>query len=139
MIFENLQKKSLWCARQARALAISTLLTGALGVAGFYVLKEFDFFSTSRAELPSAKEAARLLRNPRVRFIPNKAFYSGRMCKARTREFLRDTGCIKGPVLPGRLLVAGSQNCPLIPCLSSFLAAFLKDYIHQVMRGDKEP
>ncbi len=55
------------CIAQARALALSTLLTGVLGVAGFYVLKEYKFFSTDRAELPSAKEAARLLRNPRVR------------------------------------------------------------------------
>ncbi|GLI63039.1 hypothetical protein VaNZ11_005901 [Volvox africanus] len=49
----------------ARTLALSTLLTGALGVAGFYVLKEQGFFTTDQAELPSAKEAARLLRNPR--------------------------------------------------------------------------
>ncbi|GIL49944.1 hypothetical protein Vafri_6249 [Volvox africanus] len=49
----------------ARTLALSTLLTGALGVAGFYVLKEHGFFTTDQAELPSAKEAARLLRNPR--------------------------------------------------------------------------
>ncbi|GLC38293.1 hypothetical protein PLESTF_000566900 [Pleodorina starrii] len=49
----------------ARALALSTLLTGAFGVAGFYLLKEQGFFSVDRAELPSAKEAARLFRNPR--------------------------------------------------------------------------
>ncbi|GIL77783.1 hypothetical protein Vretimale_6675 [Volvox reticuliferus] len=49
----------------ARTLALSTLLTGALGVAGFYVLKDQGFFKTNQAELPSAKEAARLLYNPR--------------------------------------------------------------------------
>ncbi|PNH09764.1 hypothetical protein TSOC_003571 [Tetrabaena socialis] len=52
----------------ARTLALSTLLTGALGVAGFYVLREQGFFRTDRAELPSAKEAARLLRDPKVFF-----------------------------------------------------------------------
>ncbi|KXZ52232.1 hypothetical protein GPECTOR_10g863 [Gonium pectorale] len=52
----------------ARALALSTFLTGVFGVAGFYVLKEQGFFSTDRAELPSAKEAARVLRNPRAFF-----------------------------------------------------------------------
>ncbi|KAG2435497.1 hypothetical protein HYH02_011792 [Chlamydomonas schloesseri] len=50
----------------ARTLALSTVLTGILGVGGFYVLKEQGFFSTDQAELPSAKEAARLLRNPRA-------------------------------------------------------------------------
>ncbi|KAG2500210.1 hypothetical protein HYH03_001788 [Edaphochlamys debaryana] len=52
----------------ARALALSTVLTGIFGVAGFYVLKEQGFFSTDQAELPSAKEAARILRNPRAFF-----------------------------------------------------------------------
>ncbi len=52
---------------QARALGLSTLLTGSLGLAGFYALKEAGFFSTDRAELPSAKEAAALVRDPRVR------------------------------------------------------------------------
>lgn len=52
---------------QARTLALSTLLTGLFGVAGFYALKQRGFFVTDRAELPNATEAARLLRNPRVR------------------------------------------------------------------------
>ncbi|EFJ52785.1 hypothetical protein VOLCADRAFT_127338 [Volvox carteri f. nagariensis] len=49
----------------ARALALSTVLTGLLGFTGYYVLKEQGFFSTDRAELPSVKEAADVLRNPR--------------------------------------------------------------------------
>lgn len=52
----------------ARTLALSTLLTGLFGVAGFYALKQQGFFATDRAELPSATEAARLLRNPRAFF-----------------------------------------------------------------------
>ncbi|KAG2438543.1 hypothetical protein HXX76_005094 [Chlamydomonas incerta] len=50
----------------ARTLALSTILTGILGVGGFYVLKEQGFFRSDQAELPSAKEAARLLRNPKA-------------------------------------------------------------------------
>ena len=56
-----------FCAAQARTLALSTVLTGLLGVGGFYILKEQGFFRTDQAELPSAKEAARMLRDPRVR------------------------------------------------------------------------
>ncbi|PNW81858.1 hypothetical protein CHLRE_06g263400v5 [Chlamydomonas reinhardtii] len=50
----------------ARTLALSTVLTGLLGVGGFYILKEQGFFRTDQAELPSAKEAARMLRDPRA-------------------------------------------------------------------------
>ena len=50
----------------AQTLVLSTVLTGALGLAGFTLMKEFGVFKTDRAELPSAREAAKLMRDPRA-------------------------------------------------------------------------
>lgn len=52
---------------QARALAVSTVLTGVLGAAGFYALRAHGFFSADTAELLPAKEVARFMRSPLVR------------------------------------------------------------------------
>lgn len=58
----------MWCiARvQAKTLMLSSLFTGILGIAGFYALKTAGFFTLDHAELPSAAEAARMIRSPRV-------------------------------------------------------------------------
>lgn len=49
----------------AKTLALSMVLTGLLGTAGFYIMKEQGFFKTDRAELLSAQETVKLLRDPR--------------------------------------------------------------------------
>ncbi|KAF5832513.1 hypothetical protein DUNSADRAFT_11585 [Dunaliella salina] len=49
-----------------KTLLLSTVFTGVLGSMGFVALKSAGVFSTDVAELPSAKEAVRLLREPRA-------------------------------------------------------------------------
>uniref|UniRef100_A0A7S0WRG9 Transmembrane protein 242 n=1 Tax=Chlamydomonas leiostraca TaxID=1034604 RepID=A0A7S0WRG9_9CHLO len=50
----------------AKTLMLSSLFTGLLGIGGFYALRSAGFFTTDHAELPSAAEAARMLRGPRA-------------------------------------------------------------------------
>lgn len=52
----------------ARTFALSVAMTTAFGALGFYALRANGFFSQQAAELPSAAEAARLLRSPRAFF-----------------------------------------------------------------------
>jgi hypothetical protein len=46
-------------------LVLSTVLTGTIGLAGFLIMKEMGLFKSDRAEIPSAKEAAKLIRDPK--------------------------------------------------------------------------
>lgn len=57
-----------------KTLLLSTVFTGVLGSVGFVALKSAGVFSTDVAELPSAKEAVRLLREPRVRTLRRQYF-----------------------------------------------------------------
>ncbi|KAJ9508909.1 hypothetical protein QJQ45_028228 [Haematococcus lacustris] len=50
---------------QVKTLMLSMAFTSMLGVAGFYGLKAAGLFSADVAELPSVREAAAMLRNPR--------------------------------------------------------------------------
>lgn len=52
---------------QFQTLMLSTLFTGALGIGGFWALKQAGLFAHDTAELPSAKEAARIIQAPTVR------------------------------------------------------------------------
>ena len=49
----------------AQTLVLSTILTGSIGLAGFLIMKQAGLFKSDRAEIPSAKEAAKLIRDPR--------------------------------------------------------------------------
>ncbi|KAL6757432.1 hypothetical protein V8C86DRAFT_2622995 [Haematococcus lacustris] len=49
-----------------KTLMLSMAFTSMLGVAGFYGLKAAGLFSADVAELPSVREAAAMLRNPRA-------------------------------------------------------------------------
>ncbi len=51
---------------QVKTLALSMVLTGLIGTAGFYVMKGEGFFKTDRVELLSAQETVKMLRDPRV-------------------------------------------------------------------------
>lgn len=52
----------------AQTLVISTVLTGTLGFAGFMLMREFGLLKMDRVEIPSAREAAKLIRDPRAYF-----------------------------------------------------------------------
>ncbi|KAJ9510342.1 hypothetical protein QJQ45_015799 [Haematococcus lacustris] len=51
---------------KVKTLMLSMAFTSMLGVAGFYGLKAAGLFSADVAELPSVREAAAMLRNPRA-------------------------------------------------------------------------
>ena len=53
-------------ASQLKTLLLSMVFTSCLGAAGFFTLKSFGMFSSNTADLPSAREVARLIRTPKV-------------------------------------------------------------------------
>eukprot|EP00798_Chlamydomonas_sp_ICE-L_P011845 gene11845-14949_t len=48
----------------AKTLALASIFTAAFGVAGFYSLRSVGLLKFDKVDLPSAREAGRLMRNP---------------------------------------------------------------------------